>query len=227
VLQWTAEAEKTVPVDYFAILNLRPGRYSSAVIDRQCRSVRRDILRRPGPQRQRRLDDVLIAHALLRDPARQAALRRRREAEMLSLPRRPIAAPRRPAPPVASAEPIRPAPKAAPGRISNDSTEDVYTRFTRLVADHVEQGLLRFTARQRLMLIAEGMGIGAFKANLVIAEVLHDLRDGRYPPGRLVTGPAIRPGGARPHRRRYALRIALAVLAAAGIDWLLLTWLLR
>jgi len=222
-----AEAEKTVSVDYFTILNLRPGRYSSAVIDRQNRRVRREILRSPGPQRQRRLDDLLIAHALLRDPARQAALRRRGQSEALSQPRRTIAVPRRVPIPPASALPMRPKPAHEPDVKSTAGAIGGYKRFAALVADHIEQGLLRFTARKRVMLFAEGMGIGSFKANLIIAEVLHDIRDGRHPPGRLVTGPLAGPGPRRPRRRHYALRFVWAALAAAAIDVVVLTWLLR
>ncbi len=214
-------------MDYFAILNLRPGCYSSALIDQQRRRVRREILRSPGPQRQRRLDDLLIAHALLRDPARQATLRRRGQTEALRQPRRTIAVPRRAPSVPASVPPTRPEPTHEPEFKSTAAAIDIYKRFAALVADHVQQGLLRFTARQRVMLLAEGMGIGSFKANLIIAEVLHDLRDGRYPPGRLVTGPPAGPDPSRPRRRHYALRFALAALAAAAIDLAVLAWLLQ
>ena len=59
--------------NYFAILRLAPGRYDTEAIDQQYRSVRQEILRSGGPDRQRRLDDAQIAQCVLRSPARQAA----------------------------------------------------------------------------------------------------------------------------------------------------------
>jgi hypothetical protein len=54
--------------------------------------------------------------------------------------------------------------------ISGDSR-----RFAQIVAGELEQGVLRFSARQRLLSTAERMGIGRFQANLVIAAVQHQL----------------------------------------------------
>lgn len=48
-------------------------------------------------------------------------------------------------------------------------------QFAKMVAAKVERGVLRFSARQRLLSIAEQMGIHRFEANLVIAAVQHQL----------------------------------------------------
>jgi hypothetical protein len=46
-------------------------------------------------------------------------------------------------------------------------------RFAQIVAGELEQGVLRFSARQRLLSAAERNGMGRFQANLVIAAVQH------------------------------------------------------
>ncbi len=206
---------RSVATDVFSILRLPPGRYSGSTIDRQYQSVRRQILRAGGPDRQRRLDDALIAHALLRDTRGQTAIRQRAEAELICRPRRPAAERRtiRKARPV----PVPRRPIARPREMTDPgAARDIYTRFAGCVTERIEAGLLRFTERQRLMTVAEEMGVGTFKANLIIAEVLHDVR-GNLPPGRLVTGPVTAP--ATPAgRSRHGLWLALAAAAAMCID---------
>lgn len=193
----------------FSILRLRPGRYSPEAIDRQYRSVRQGILRDGGPDRQRRLDEAMIARALLRrsrpTPVRRSAAPSDAGRMSVSVVRRAPAA--------------EPAPPADP---------DVYARFARMVPDHLDAGVLRFSARRRLMLLAAGLGIGEFKANLIIAEVLHDLQCGIRPPGRGVMSrpphASAAPAADRPALgRSLALAAALALVADAAIAmWLFL-----
>lgn len=235
--------------DFFSILRLRPGRYSPSNIDRQYQSVRQEILRAGGASCQRRLDDALIAHALLRDPHRQAGLAKRLERVAAQQP-----APAKPAPPKpASVMPapgierkpmppqrLRYGPAVAPPRIreerkapqaslpDRDFDKDTHAQFARMVLQHVEAGILRFTARQRLMLLAKGLGIGEFKANLIIAEVLHDLSLGAPRAGSAVSG-SLTPRFA-PSRPKWGPLQFLTLAAAAGglVDLVLLwTWLTR
>lgn len=225
--------ERTVNAKYFSILGLRPGNYSRATVDRQYRTVRRQILRAGGPDRQRRLDDALIAHILLRDPSRQAQFARRAVAQVAAAPRRPamasptMASPPQPAPPVLRF--VAP-PATAPVAGQADASDAAV--FARMVLDHVESGLLRYTARERLVQLALGMGIGEFKANLIIAEALHEVRAGRReapeprlrPPPAALAAPRVQPpAGAT--RTRHSLRLLLAFLVAAAIDGLILAWL--
>ncbi len=77
----------------------------------------------------------------------------------------------------------------------------------------MEDGLLRYTARQRLLKLAAQMGIESFKANLVIAEVLHDAGYPR-PAGRVVGNAAAQVDNSR---MRYGLRLAIAMAIAASI----------
>lgn len=208
--------------DFFAILRLRPGLYGSTAIDQQYRSVRQEILLSGGPARQRRLDDLLIAQSVLRSPRRQAALVRRYHN---SLAHRPTRKPARRPMAVLPAQVDRPNCPTQRARRDVGADADVYARFARLVGDHVESGLLRFSVRQQLMQTAKAWGVGQFKANLVIAEVLHDIRAGRPDPGREVTGPTLSPETRTP-RTRYGLRIGLAIAAALVADAaLLLGWL--
>ena len=198
----------------FNILHLVPGRYSRKHIDRQYRTVRRTILRAGGPDRQRRLDDALIAHAMLRNPAGQISLIQR--------VRRGVTHHRRHRPMTIDSPKRLAAASQVVGPIS--SNPEACRRFARMVADHVESGILRFTSRRRLVLLAEGLAIGQFKANLIIAEVLHDLQHGRRPAGRDVIEARTeqpRQGG----ECRYGLRIGLAVAAAIVVDVLLMLWL--
>jgi len=194
----------------FTILHLRPGRYSRRQVDRQYRRVRRQILRAGGPDRQRRLDDALIAHAMLRTDSGQVSLIERVRRNVAKRPRRaPMTIEPAPQPFVdAAAPPPRP-------------SDDACGRFASMVVDHVESGILRFTSRRRLVLLAEGLGIATFKANLIIAEVLHDLQHGRRPAaagaGRYVAEPF-----ETPRRRRYGLRLAVALAAAVLADLLLM-----
>ena len=195
--------------DFFAILRLRPGQYDTGIIDRQYRSVRQEILRAGGPDRQNRLDDALIARCVLANPARQAALRRRHTAAVRRRPpRRPIPVPARALPPAV--------PESAPAA---PPAGEAQARFTRMVLQHMESGLLRFTARQRLVQLAAGLGIDAFKANLLIAEALHDVRAGRLRPP---LGPAAPP----PAPHRYGLRLAAALLLSAAASLTLAAWLI-
>lgn len=46
-------------------------------------------------------------------------------------------------------------------------------QFAQMVASQIESGLLNFSDRQRLLSLAETMGIGRFQANLIIAAVQH------------------------------------------------------
>ncbi len=74
--------------DYFDILHLQPGRYDRREIDRQYDCIRREIHRAGGPDRQRRLDDALIARCVLASSARQAQLVERRNAAVRNQPHR-------------------------------------------------------------------------------------------------------------------------------------------
>lgn len=203
----------------FSILRLRPGRYSPEAIDRQYRSVRQGILRDGGPDRQRRLDEAMIARALLRLPNHQASLLRRSRPTPVRRSAAPSDAGRMSVSVVRRAPAAEPAPPADP---------DVYARFARMVPDHLDAGVLRFSARRRLMLLAAGLGIGEFKANLIIAEVLHDLQCGIRPPGRGVMSrpphASAAPAADRPALgRSLALAAALALVADAAIAmWLFL-----
>ncbi len=219
--------------DYFAILRLEPGRHALEVIDRQYQAVRREIRRQGGPQRQRRLDELWIAYALLRQPGRQAALARRLRppaprparpelgplARLRSVPAGSFVPPGR-AVPAASPPSAPPAPKAGPGG------DDAHARFARMVCEHVEGGVLRLTARRRLVLLAGGLGIGEFKANLIIAEVLHDLGQGLSPSPRPRGRPLLN-SAAPAERFRYGLRLAWTLAAALALDLLLMLWLMR
>jgi len=200
----------------FSILNLTPGRYSPERVDAQYRAVCRRIRRDGGPDRRRRLDDALIAHAMLRSPAGQAMLIRRFSRDAAERPRRRAMAVPRPHPAPRAAAP-------AAGEAARPARPDVHSRFARMVYDRMEGGLLRMTARQELMLMARGLGIDPFKANLVIAEVLHEVRRGRRVVGPGVGAVATVP--ADPPAGRYGLRVALAVAAAVVLDALVLLWL--
>lgn len=106
-----------------------------------------------------------------------------------------------------------------------------YYRFARMVQDNVSGGILRFSSRQRLLAMATGLGIGPFKANLIIAEVLHDICYGHARAGLEVTGPLAEKDPAWLDRWRRRLHAARFVLAAAvtalAIDLLVLWWLSR
>lgn len=235
--QWVARPynhvwERPVNAKYFSILGLRPGNYSRATVDRQYRAVRRQILRAGGPDRQRRLDDALIAHILLRDPWRQDQFARRAVAHVAAARRRPAMA----SPTVALPPPASPVlrfvapPVTAPVAGQADASDTAV--FARMVLDHVESGLLRFTARERLVQLAHGMGIGEFKANLIIAEVLHEVRadlrrapEPRVHPPPLVLAATRVQQSADPARAGHGARLLLALLAAAAIDGLILAWL--
>lgn len=203
----------------FNILHLRPGRYSRKHIDRQYQTVRREILRASGPDRQRRLDDAFIAHAMLRSPSGQISLMKRVRRDVTTRRRRhvPMA--------IQTARPLRVA-TVAPAMADPPSKadSDPHRRFARMVVDHVESGILRLTSRRRLVLLAQGLGIAPFKANLVIAEVLYDLEHGRRPLGRDVAGSPAEAVDV-PRRRRYGLRLSVAVAVAIAADLLLLLWL--
>ena len=199
----------------FSILNLTPGRYSPARVDAQYQAICRQIRRDGGVNRRRRLDDALIAHAMLRTPAGQAMLIRRFSRSAAERPRRRAMTTPQP----------RPAARAhSPAAAPAPTHPDVHKRFARMVYDHMEGGLLRMTARQELVAMARGLGIHPFKANLTIAEVLHEVRRGYRVVGRDVgavqTVPADEPEG------RYGLRVAVAVAVAIMIDALLLLWLM-
>ena len=201
----------------FTILHLHPPRYSREYIDRRYRAVRRDILRAGGSDRQRRLDDALIAQAMLRSPAGQVALIKRVRRDVADTrPHAPMPIPPRPRRPISTVHPAADPPEG--------SGDDAHRRFARMVVEHVEGGILRFTSRSRLVLLAGGLGIVPFKANWIIAEVLHDLQRGRRPAGRDVTA-ATMADGDTPRRRRYGLRLSLALAAALATDILLMLWL--
>ncbi len=199
----------------YNILHLPPGQYSRNRIDRQYRQVRRLIMREGGPDLQRRLDDALIARAMLRNPARQSVLVKRiRRDAVARLAHKPMQIPTRkrvicssPTPPLAAA------PKA-----------DAGGRFARMVVDHVSGGVLRLTSRRRLMTLAQGLGIDAFKANLIIAGVLHDLDHGRIPAGGAVAATRTEGTPRRPSAG-YGWRIVAAVVAAITLNLLLLAWI--
>lgn len=103
---------------------------------------------------------------------------------------------------------------------------DAYARFARMVTDHIESGMLRFTARQRLMMLAGGMEIGQFKANLIIAEVLHDIRFGQSDPGRQVSGPYLKPARSN-DSSSFGTPLVVAIILALLADLALLAWLLK
>ena len=210
--------------DFFAILQLRPGRYEKEAIDRQYRSVRQEILRAGGPDRQRRLDDALIARFVLANSGQQASLLRRHLAAIRAHP------PRRPA--VIAARPAaRPARQTQPP--TREQTADVFGRFARMVAEHLEDGLLRFTARQRLLQLAKGLGIAPFKANLVIAEVLHEqqIPNPKSQIPNKSQAPSSKPldeGPLRaPRAEHYGLRLIIALLLAAAGGLTLTFWFVR
>jgi hypothetical protein len=46
-------------------------------------------------------------------------------------------------------------------------------QFGRLVTGRLQNGILRYSARGQLLVAADGMGIGRFQANLIIAAVQH------------------------------------------------------
>ena len=213
--------------NYFAILRLRPGRYSGSSIDCQYRSVRRQVLvSGGGPARQRRLDDAWIARCVLRDPARQARHLRSIQADVARRARR---RPATPSPKAAVPPPLRrpmPRPNRANGRTAGGPTEskDACERFADLVPAYVESGLLRFTARRRLMLTAKGLGVGEFKANLIIAEVLHAIGNGRIAPGDSHATPA--EPATRPPAHGYGLKLTVAAAIALAVDLLVIACLL-
>jgi hypothetical protein len=207
--------------DFFAILNLPPGRYEKQAIDRQYRSVQRQILRCGGPERQRRLDDAFIARCVLGNAGQQAALLRRHLAAVRRQMSRPamIAVPR--------PRPVRP--PARPRPIADMA--EAHAQFAQQVAEQMEDGLLRFTARLRLLDAAAKLGIAAFKANLIIAEVLHEQQTGnakfeiRHKSQAPDSKPRGQERGSSPRVEHYGLRllIALALAAAGGIA--LTAWL--
>jgi len=201
----------------FSILNLTPGRYSPERIDAQYQAVCRQIRRDGGPDRRRRLDDALIAHAMLRPPAGQAMLIRRFARSATDRPRRRAMTTPRPHP-AARAQP----PATAPA-VPAPNHPDAHKRFARMVYDRMEGGLLRMTARQELMTLARGLGIHPFKANLIIAEVLHEVGHGRRVVGGAIG--AVETVAGDPPAGRYGVRVVLAVAVAAVIDALLLLWL--
>jgi hypothetical protein len=47
--------------------------------------------------------------------------------------------------------------------------------FGRMVADRLEGGVLRYSARAQLLAAAADMGVGRFQANLIIAAVQHQV----------------------------------------------------
>ena len=216
--------------NYFTILRLRPGRYSRNSIDHQYRWVRRKILRCAGGAqvRQRRLDDAWIARCILREPARQAQHLAAVKADVTRRARcrgaaqtAESAAPPTLGPPAGKPSRTR---SAAPAAKESIESKDAHERFRELVPTYVESGLLRFTARRRLMLAAEGLGIGQFKANLIIAEVLHDIRDGRIHTGihPLRENPS---KSAAPAGFAYGLRLAVAAAIAVALDLLVIVCL--
>ena len=221
--------------DYFAMLHLPPGQYADVVIDRQYRSVRQEILSAGGPDRQRRLDDALIARSVLRSPARRTVLLKRYQASVKRRARhKPISLVTRrggaravragqPTSPAANAQYI-PRSVVAPQAPAQAAGSDANARFAGMVLGILEGGLLRFTSRQRLMTAARGMGIGQFKANLIIAEVLHDVQAGRARPSE-APAPSPPPPAVTDRGISYGLRIAAAVLAALTAN-ALLAWLI-
>ncbi|MFW6154401.1 MAG: hypothetical protein ACOC95_04205 [Planctomycetota bacterium] len=201
----------------FSILNLTPGRYTSERIDAQYRTVCRRIRRDGGVDRRRRLDDALVAHAMLRHPAGQAMLIRRFARSAAERPRRRAMTTPRPHPAKRPPASVPPPPAPPP------THPDAHKRFARMVYDRMAGGLLRMTARQELVGMARGLGIHPFKANLIIAEVLHEVGHGRRVVGRDVS--AVETVGGDPPEGRYGVRVALAVAVAVVIDALLLLWL--
>jgi hypothetical protein len=51
--------------------------------------------------------------------------------------------------------------------------------FAQLVRNYMEGPVLRYSHRARLIRQAENRGIGRFEANLIIAAVQHEVREGR------------------------------------------------
>jgi hypothetical protein len=206
--------------DFFSILNLRPGRYEKEAIDRQYRSVTQEILRTGGPNRQQRLDDALIARYMLASADRQAAMLRRHIADVRRRPPRKavVIATRR-------TQEVRPLPAPAAG--------DVHARFAHLVAEQMEDGLLRFTARQRLLTVASGLGIAAFKANLIVAEVLHErqIRNPKLEIRNKLEAPNPNPEDAdscrAAQRERYGVRLAVVLILSAACGLALTLLLVR
>jgi len=206
--------------DYFAILGLRPGHYSIEAIDQQYRSIRQEITRSGGPARQRRLDDALIARGVLRSRPRQSELLERHKADLAAR------AHRRPTGTVSRrTRGVRPTSTVSPISSTQPANGSCHALFAQLVQAEIESGLLRFTARQRLLLAANSLGVGQFKANLIIAEILHDGRVGGASTGRGISDTRTAPVR-QSFRHRYGLRIAMAIAAAAVADLLVIIWLI-
>jgi hypothetical protein len=97
----------------------------------------------------------------------------------------------------------------------------------------MEDGLLRFTARRRLLEAAGELGIAPFKANLIIAEVIHERQIPN--PKSQIPNKFQAPNSktrneelaGRPHGEHYGLRLLIALVLATAGGLALTVWLVR
>lgn len=109
-------------------------------------------------------------------PVQHVDVRRRTPAETAQVVQASVVAPQpQPAVPFT---PVDRSPSHRPGVLG--VPRDVADAFVLEVEAAIEGGLLRYTARRRLVARAGRLGIGTFDANLLIASVLH--HEARHPP---------------------------------------------
>ena len=121
--------------DYFTILGLAPGRYEPAELARRFQAERARLLgalhdTATYADARRRLEELHLAYAALRDPQAQA--------EYLRTP---------------------PSERAA------------VTRLRQMIAAALEDGLLRYSRRQAILVEAHELGFSDFQTHLLIAQV--------------------------------------------------------
>ena len=107
--------------------------------------------------------------------------------------------------------------RTAPAEIEDD--------FCREALYRLEGDLLRYSSRQELLGLAAGWGIGAFRANFLMAQIVESVRQhGLYRPSAAERRARSAAAGGR--RRGGAILLLAAVLAAVA-DVLVIRWLGR
>lgn len=168
--------------DYFAVLGLTPGRHDPREVARRFLAERQRLLGElddptKHTESRRRLDQLHLAFAALRDPRRQEDYLRARSADV-----------------------------------------DRVAALRRLIADSLEDGLLRYSRRQAILERARELGLSEFQAQLLIAQV-------QFGDHEITALPEL--GGPRkaPHNPRAWARPAAVGVLALGMFLYLVRWL--